>query len=312
MLRRVMGDAEFFAALTAYRSQYAYDSATVAEFASAFGASFGEDLSWFSDQWVMNPGSPDYEWNYSGENIGGQELLKLAIWQTQDLDGFDLFRMPIDIRVKTTLSTTVHTVWNDAWSEHYVLPVDAPVTQVEFDESSGVSNRNWVLWDSRTKVNTPLDAPPALLDVEVRNAAVSGDTTLLLTFSEDIGSFEASDAALLGIASGAHLPVAASYDAAAQQATLHFAQLLPDDYSLTILSAGISANGRALDGETDQNAWWDDVDLPSGDGQPGGDAVVGFRVEAVAIPAAGWPLRALAGLLLAAFAITAKRSRNRR
>jgi hypothetical protein len=300
MLRRVMGDAEFFAGLAAYRAQYRDDSATVAEFADAMSASFGEELSWFTDQWVMSSGSPDYEWNYSSENIGGQEVLKLAIWQDQDQQGYGLFTMPIDVTVVTTASISDYTLWNDDWSEYYVLPVDGPVLAVQFDVDDGIAGRNWILWSSRTQVGTAPSPPPVLLGVEISHAPpFGGQTTLVLTFSEDIESFDASDVALVGIASGAQAPVGWSYDAGARSATLSYAGLPPDDYSLALYSVGISANGKALDGETDVDMWWDDVSLPSGDGQPGGDAVVSFSVVS-AIPAVPLAARIAIVLLLAA------------
>jgi hypothetical protein len=271
----------------------------VAEFAEAISTSFGEDLSWFTDQWVMNPGSPDYEWNYGSESIGGQEVLKLAIWQTQNAGGYGLFTMPIEIRVETASSITVYSVWNDDWSEYYVLPVDGPVSSVQFDRDGGVSNRNWVLWGSSALVGTAMNPPPVLLGVEISHGPpISGQATLVLSFSEDIGGFDASDVTLVGSASGTHVPDAWSYDAGSMRATLDFSSLPPDDYTLAVHSAGISANGKALDGETDVEMWWDDVSLPSGDGQPGGDASVGFQVEAIGIPAAPPPVRILAFLLL--------------
>ena len=57
-------DPEFFAALADYRAAFQHDSATTEEFTALISSSFGQDLTWFTDQWVMNPGSPDYEWNY--------------------------------------------------------------------------------------------------------------------------------------------------------------------------------------------------------------------------------------------------------
>ena len=165
---------------------------------------------------------------------------------------------------------------------------------------TATSDRNWVLWHSRSLVATALDPPPVLLGVEIfHGSPPSGQTTLVLTFSEDIGSFDPSDVALAGSGSGAHAPVSWSYDAGSRQATLIYAALPTDDYTLTILAAGISANGKALDGETDVEMWWDQVSLPSGDGQPGGDAVLDFGVEAVPIPAASPPARILVFLLLA-------------
>jgi hypothetical protein len=288
MLRHVIGDEAFFAALADFRAEFQNDSATVAEFAASLSSSFGSDLSWFTDQWVMNPGSPDYEWNYAAESIGGQEYLKLAVWQTQDLGAYGLVVMPIDIRVTTTSGSTVHRVWNDDWNEYYVLPVDDPVLEVEFDEDGGDSGRNWILWDSSSRVTTPLAAAPVLLRVDISHDALAGGTTtLVLSFSEDIGDFDPSDLALTGSASGAHFPHSWSYDAGSRQATLRYSRLPADDYTLSVFSAGVSANGKALDGEADVDAWWDDVSLPSGDGQPGGDAVVSFHVlRAPAVPVA--------------------------
>ena len=94
MLRHTMGSDAFFAALAYYRQTYQHDSVTTAEFTDSISTSFGHDLTWFTDQWVMNPGSPDYEWNYTADNIGGQDYLKLAIWQKQDGEGYGLIIMP--------------------------------------------------------------------------------------------------------------------------------------------------------------------------------------------------------------------------
>jgi hypothetical protein len=118
-----------------------------------------------------------------------------------------------------------------------------------------------------------------LLAADVALAPAAGDdTTVALTFSEDVGGFEPADVRLDGSASGVHAPDAWSYDALARRATLSWAALPADDYVLTVLDAGVHANGKALDGETDDAAWWDDVILPSGDGQPGGATSLGFSL----------------------------------
>jgi hypothetical protein len=279
MLRHVLGDGAFFGVLADYRAAFADDSATTEEFEAALSSSFGEDLGWFVDQWVLNPGSPDYEWNYVADSIAGQDYLKLTIWQTQDLDGYALFTMPIDIRVTTASGSSMHTVWNDAWGEYYVLPLDGPPLAVEFDSDGGVAGRNWVLWDTRTLVAIPLEPPPVLLAADISLAgSPGGDTAIVLTFSEDIGSLDAADLVLTGNASGAHAPESVSYDAGSNTATVTFTGLPADNYVLTILDDNISANGKALDGEVDDSKWWDPDLLPSGDGQPGGDSAIAFDV----------------------------------
>jgi hypothetical protein len=61
------------------------------------------------------------------------------------------------------------------------------------------------------------------------------------------------------------------------------APLPADDYTLTISAGVLSvASGLALDGEIDVPV--DIGSLPSGDGEPGGDAVIRFSVTAPAAP----------------------------
>lgn len=297
MLRHVMGDEAFFAALTYYRAYFANDSTTTAEFVEAFSGSFGADLGWFADQWVMNPGSPDYEWNYVSENIDGQDVLKLSIWQRQDLDGYGSFTMPIDIRVTTASGPVVHKVWNDDWNEYYVLPLDGPAITVEFDEDGGVSTRPWILADSVAQVATPLAPPPVLLRADVETTP-AGAATVTLAFSEDIGSFDAGDLALTGGSSGAQTPDFVSYDAGTRTATITWSGLAIDNYTLEVFDSGISANGKLLDGEVADTDWWDDTLYPSGDGQPGGNALVPFTLGAQAIPSTNSPTRLALFLLL--------------
>jgi len=279
MLRHVMGDESFFAALADYRSNFQNDSVTTDEFSASFSTSFGEDLGWFTEQWVMSPGSPDYEWNYATQSVGGQEVLQLAVWQVQDALGYGLFSMPIDVRVTTASGTNVYTVWNDDWAEYYVLPTDGTALAVELDRDGGTADRNWILWNSLAQVGTALAPPPVLLDAQLlRGPSYGAGSTLHLTFSEDIGDFDAADSRLTGRASGIHAPDSWVYDAGARRATLSYTSLPTDAYTLEVFDADLFANGKALDGETDTSAWWDDVELPSGDGQPGGDAVLSFGI----------------------------------
>ena len=277
MLRHVMGTEAFFQAVANYRAAYQGSSATTADFTASFSASFGADLTFFTDEWVMNPGSPDYQWYYEHSTIAGQHYLKLAIRQEQDGDGYGLITMPIDLRVTTTGGIAQRTVFNDGWTEYYVLPVSGTVTDVEFDEDGGVDNRNWILCDSVVQLSTPVEGPPVVLqaDIEVFTST-PGQTTVELVFSEDITSFEAGDVSLTGDAGGAQTPLQVSYSPAAQTATVSYAGLPDDAYTFSVLDDAVVANGKALDGEISDTDWWDNALLPSGDGQPGGDAVFTF------------------------------------
>ncbi|MCP4589223.1 MAG: M1 family metallopeptidase [bacterium] len=280
MLRHVLGTEAFFDAVLDYRTAYLHDSATTAEFLASITASFGHDLTWFVDQWVMNPGSPDYEWNYVAENVAGEDYLKLAIWQKQNLGGYDLITMPIDIRVTTGAGATVYTVWNDDWTEHYVLALEGTPTAVEFDEDGGTDDRHWVLFDTLVKVASPVSGPPVLLSAQFTPYAnTQSDTTVELAFSEDIGDLDSADLSLTGDVSGAQSPASVVYTGATQTALVTYASLPDDAYTFVVKDDSVLANSQALDGEADDSAWWDDTRLPSGDGQPGGDAVLSFTKQ---------------------------------
>lgn len=277
MLRHVMGDDAFFQALRDYRAAYQGSSATTTEFINCVSDSFGHDLTWFTEEWVMHPGSPAYEWNYSAVQLDGRNYLRLAVWQKQDAGGYDLFTMPIDVRVTAGGTSVVHRIWNDGWTEYYVIPIHGLPTNVELDEQQGTNDWNWVLTSSRARVYTSISAPPVLVDAEIAVGGPTGGAEITLLFSEDIGGFEANDLTLVGLGTGSQDPDGVQYNATTRTATASFQSLPEDAYTLTVLDDHVVANGKLLDGEVDDSAWYDDQLLPSGDGQPGGDAVLTFR-----------------------------------
>lgn len=279
MLRHVMGDAAFFNALTNYRASFQGGFASTGDFAASISATFGADLSWFTDEWIMSFGSPRYEYNYISTAINGQNYLKLHLTQTQNAQGYGLFKMPIDLRITTTNGVQTKRIWNDSFSQYFVVPVAGAVTGLEIDQDGGTDNRNWILWQSITEMGNAIAPPPKILSAQVLPFGnTPGETRVILTFSENIGSFDSADVALSGASTGAHLPMSVSYTAGQLQATIVFDALPNDAYTLTIPSAGILANGQTLDGEISASTWYDPDLFPSGDGVQGGDAVIGFNL----------------------------------
>ena len=145
MLRHVMGDDPFFDALGDYRTTYEDDSATTAEFTASVSASFGRDLGWFTDQWVMNPGSPDYECAWLPDQVGAQHYLLLEITQTQDDRGYEWFTMPVDVEVTTGSGTATYVVWSMNEVDAFAIPVDGEPTAVELDPDPQRTSTLWIL-----------------------------------------------------------------------------------------------------------------------------------------------------------------------
>lgn len=281
MLRHVMGDTAFFQALADYRATYEGSFATTADFAASMSSSFGHDLTFFTDEWVMNPGAPDYVWSYDSKNVNGTDYLLLRVQQEQDNDGFGLITMPIDIRITTSSSVSVHRIWNDGLTEYYVIPLDDSLVDVEFDEADGINDRNYILTSTKTFDASAPKLPPVIISASITPYdPTPGDSSIELTFSEDIGALDASDVELKGDIAGILAPSTVSYNAGTQTADVTFTNLPNDNYTFKVIAANVTANTYNLDGEVDDSAWYDDVLLPSGDGQPGGDAIFSFAIPA--------------------------------
>lgn len=97
MLRKAVGDEAFFASLKNYLENNRYKAVEIHHLRLAFEEITGRDLNWFFDQWFLRPGRPklkvEQKYNPSTQRI------ELKMEQTQDLDKFPLYRLPLEIDV---------------------------------------------------------------------------------------------------------------------------------------------------------------------------------------------------------------------
>jgi aminopeptidase N len=145
MLRHVLGDATFFQALADYRAAFEGSSATTTEFINSVSATAGYDLSFFTNQWVMNPGSPDYNYGWRSIQAGGHTYLLLRVSQTQTTRGYPNMTMPVDIRVTTSSESSTYVVWCADAVETFAIPVSGVPSQVQLDPLG------WILTHSVTQ-----------------------------------------------------------------------------------------------------------------------------------------------------------------
>jgi len=96
MLRSTMGDDKFFRALKAFLQQYAWKSATTADFRKVCEQVMGEELSYFFIQWVESNGAPEFKLEYT--IFRTQKGFRVQGRISQDLD---TFRMPVDLKIET-------------------------------------------------------------------------------------------------------------------------------------------------------------------------------------------------------------------
>ncbi|MDX2146427.1 MAG: M1 family aminopeptidase [Planctomycetota bacterium] len=273
MLRKYMGnDANFFGMLAAYRAAYSGSGATTEDFENVVSGYLGRDTSSFFRAWVYGGGAPSYAFGRQAAIIDGTPALRLSLRQTQATTSGDngVFPMPIDVRLDTQGggSSTV-TLWNDARTEHYVIPLSAAFSEMNLDEF------NWILNTGKTQ-ETYVAGPAKIF----RTTPAPGATTpigqapsqIRVAFSEGV-TVTPSSFQLTG--PGGAVPFTLSYDPATFVATLATGTLPGGDYSLRVLDTITTiASGQTLDGEVVGTT------LPSGEGQAGGTGVIAFRVEA--------------------------------
>ncbi len=138
-LRHVVGETTFFQIIADYRAAYEGSAATTDDFAAVAEDAYGEDLTWFFDQWVYQPGAPGYRFGWDSINVDGAEYLHVKIEQTQTSPYPNVFTMPVDIVATVGGSPQTLMVWNDARTQRFVLPVSEAPSAVQFDP------QQWIL-----------------------------------------------------------------------------------------------------------------------------------------------------------------------
>ena len=116
MLRYVMGDSLYFQGLQHYATDptLKYKSAVTTDFRDDMSEVYGQDLTWFFDEWILQPNHPAYDNQYWIADQGnGQWQVGFLAKQTQTNTPFH--KMPIEIKISFTSGTdTTVRVMNDS------------------------------------------------------------------------------------------------------------------------------------------------------------------------------------------------------
>jgi hypothetical protein len=168
MLRGVMGDSTFFAALGAYRTRFAYRSASTEDFAAVMCEVAGRDLRPMIDRWVMGEGYPiyRYDWTDATKDPGWEVQVRLR--QVQDTP---IFPMPVRlvVRIEGAGSDTLRTftVESTGRDSTYTLNLTRRPLRVDVDPEE------WILRRVMPPIPAPTFAKPLLL---VNGVPWSGET----------------------------------------------------------------------------------------------------------------------------------------
>lgn len=146
MLRHVLGDATFFAALAHYRAAHQYTSTVTEDFQASCEAVSGRDLTKYFQQWVYGERYPIYKSRWTSAPAAGGFDVTLTLEQRQT---WQLFTMPVDVRVQTVAGPRDFVVPDSLASQTFTLHVDAAPTSVEIDPDE------WILRQLELEVTNP-------------------------------------------------------------------------------------------------------------------------------------------------------------
>lgn len=142
MLRKKLGDDDFFQALQNYLStdEHAYDYAKTEDFIAIVEATSGEDLTEFFEDWLYNEGYPSYtvNWHQPSEN-----QVSITLDQTQSHPSVTFFEALVPLRLIGTLGETLDIILDHTSDgETFLETVGFSVQDIVFDPESDLISLN--------------------------------------------------------------------------------------------------------------------------------------------------------------------------
>jgi len=155
MLRHVLTDSVFFAAMRAYATDTSlmYGTALTGDFRRACETVSGRDLGWFFDEWAYGERYPAYSYGWKSEPTMIGYRVDLRVLQSTGTLNPQAFTMPVDIRVAGSGWDTVVVVVDSLNTQDFVFNTSLPPTSVVFDPG------RWLLRDLDSTSYVLLDAP---------------------------------------------------------------------------------------------------------------------------------------------------------
>ena len=135
-LRRVVGDEAFFKILKYYTRKYFNQNVSYRSFQSATEEVYGQDLSWFFDQWLKKTGIPEVELKYQIKpDKAGKSEVEVKIIQRRNL-----YTMPLDIQFLSETKSTHRRYWitNEDEVKSFTVNLDFSPDKVCFMYDSAV------------------------------------------------------------------------------------------------------------------------------------------------------------------------------
>jgi aminopeptidase N len=142
MLRKKLGDANFFQALKNYLAdpELAYAFAKTPQLQAHLEETSGLDLTEFFNDWVYNQGYPTYTISVENKETGKAQVI---ISQAQSHPSVSYFEVPVPVRLIGPEGQILDVVLeNSSNGQEYTVDVPFIVTDAAFDPEKDIINRN--------------------------------------------------------------------------------------------------------------------------------------------------------------------------
>jgi len=150
MLRGVLGDPVFFAAIAEYRSRYGGASADTDDFKEVCEDVSGLDLSEYFNDWIHGTYYPKYIYSFYAESQGSEFLGRARVEQIQVTQP-QVFDMPVKLTWSDGVNTLVTTVQNDQRVQWFDVTLPFRPTSLILDK------QDWILKDRYEGVSIDSD-----------------------------------------------------------------------------------------------------------------------------------------------------------
>jgi aminopeptidase N len=147
MLRFVLGDDAFFAALSEFLNTHAFQAVDTHDFLNTVKDATGQNLDWFFQQFLYKPGHPVFDVSTTWD--ADSNVLHLKVAQLQDTSaGVPIYRIPVDIGLVTRAGKLVEKIWLDQVEHSFQFQLPERPLLVRFDEG----NRLLKQWSFRKEL----------------------------------------------------------------------------------------------------------------------------------------------------------------
>ena len=138
-LRGLIGDSLFFKAIKEYTTEplFVQKNATVSQFIAHFNHSVNMDLNWYFNQWLYQPGYPEYEISWFAKQIA-DTVNQLTVQVSQTQQNGVIYKLPIEFKImlNSPMKTDTVKVQNDSLVQTYQFKFKNKITTVTFDPNT--------------------------------------------------------------------------------------------------------------------------------------------------------------------------------